>query len=894
MAFFGFFKKKQESELVSAQADNGAKIDQCLTVKPTLSSPLRRILYKLASKATFLESQQRLLQEMEEQGYLVYACKYRSQLDFLFLCSRLSQAGLQPPVFAFDTRPLLWLHFTKAIRLLVSFLHHYLKEGGFPNPYQTGDYRDLVLAEEPSVLFLVGKTGYYRRVGLIEQDPLHLLVDIQRATEKPIILVPTLIFHGKAPEKQHKGIVDVFFGGKERPGKLRKLFSLLRNYKNNILEVAEPLNLKVWLEDQPNLDSSKTGLAFLLRRDLIDRIDRHRRVVTGPIMKSRWEIKEMVLHNNDLQKRMERRARTNDRTIEVVRKEADNYLDEIATDPHLTYVQIGERLLTWIWNTIYDGIEVDVDSLDMVKHAAQKAPLVYIPCHKSHIDYLVLSYLLYRHNLNLPLVAAGKNLAFWPLGPFFRKSGAFFIRRSFRGHKFYTDVFAAYIKTLVSEGHNLEFFIEGGRSRTGKMVLPKLGLLAILMQAAEEGYCDDLIFVPCAINYDRVMEEGAYLKEVKGSSKKQENLAQLVRARSVLKRRYGTVYVKFAQPISLKSYMQRFNLEFQTLKPKERHAMYRDFAWRIIQSINSASMITPFALVAAVILTTSKRGITLAEIKLVIRNYYNYLQHRGVRMPSRLLDLEQALEDALSLMEKSKWLELLADEDETDEEERIYTVDDGNRLNLEYYKNNIIHFLLPAAYISSAVLAKEAFEFNLDGIEEDLLFFRNFFKFEFVYDADENLEETIDEVLAYYMSQGFVTSMRSQENTYRITHQGLKILSCFASLLKSYFESYWIVLRATKYLVSATLTEKDFLKKVNSLGNKLYKLELVERFESISRITFENGIKFFCEKGAIKKTESHENGKMLVHYEYGDNEEAISYYSRMIDRYLRISHFTFQ
>ena len=460
MAFFRFFNKKQESEPDPEHADSGAKIDQCLTVKPTFSSPLRGILYKLASKATFLESQQRLLQEMEEQGYLVYACKYRSQLDFMFLCSRLSQAGLQPPVFAFDTRPLLWLHFAKAIKLLFSFLRHYLKEGGFPNPYQSGDYRELVLAEKPSVLFLVGKTGYYRRVGLIEQDPLHLLVDIQRASDKPIILVPTLIFHGKAPEKQHKGIVDVFFGDKERPGKLRKLFSFLRNYKNNILEIAEPLNLKVWLEDQPNLDSSKTGLAFLLRRDLIDRINRHRRVVTGPIMKSRWEIKDMVLHNNDLQKRMERRARINNRTIEIVRKEADSYLDEIATDPHLTYVQIAERLLTWIWNTIYDGIEVDVDSLDMVKQSAQKAPLVYIPCHKSHIDYLVLSYLFYKHNLNLPLVAAGKNLAFWPLGPFFRKSGAFFIRRSFRGQKFYTDVFAAYIKTLVSEGHNLEFFID--------------------------------------------------------------------------------------------------------------------------------------------------------------------------------------------------------------------------------------------------------------------------------------------------------------------------------------------------------------------------------------------------------------------------------------------------
>jgi glycerol-3-phosphate O-acyltransferase len=340
--------------------------------------------------------------------------------------------------------------------------------------------------------------------------------------------------------------------------------------------------------------------------------------------------------------------------------------------------------------------------------------------------------------------------------------------------------------------------------------------------------------------------------------------------------------------------MERFEFDFQTLKPKERHAMYRDFAWRIIHNINNASMITPFALVAAVILTTSKRGISLAEIKLIIRNYYNYLQHQGIRMASRLQDLEMALHDALSLMEKSKWLELLADEDETDEEERIYTVEDSHRLHLEYYKNNIIHFLLPAAYIASAILAKEAFEFNLKGIEDDLLFFRNFFKFEFVYDADENLAETIDKVIAYYTSQGFVKRVESQNNTYRITHQGLKALSCFAGLLKSYFESYWIVLRATKYLTKKTLSEKDFMKKVNSLGNKLYKLELVERFESISRITFENGIKFFCEKGAIKKTEKHENGKMQVSYEDADNREAISHYSRMIDRYLRISHFTLQ
>jgi glycerol-3-phosphate O-acyltransferase len=888
------FKGNKSSKSDTALADSNTQLDQGYNLAPKSASFLRHLLHRLSCRASFLESQQRLLTAVEEEGLLVYAVKYRSQLDFLLLNSRLSEAGLRAPAFAFDMRPLLWLPAWRAIRLLFSFVRHYFKEGQLPNPYQTGYYRERVLRQDPAVLFLVGKAGYYRRFGFAEQDPLHLLIETQRQMELPIILVPSLIFHGKVPDKRHKGLVDIFFGHRERPGRFRKLVAFLLSYKKNILEVAEPLNLMDWLASQESPPYSASGLAFQLRRELIDRIDRHRRVVTGPVMKSRWEIKEIILHNQQLRKRMERRARSNSRSLEDVRKEADGYLDEIATDLSLSYAHAWDRLLTWVWHTLYDGIELDVKSLDLVKQAANKAPLVYVPCHKSHIDYLILSYLLYKHNLNLPLVAAGKNLAFWPLGHLFRKSGAFFIRRSFRGQKFYTDVFATYIKTLVSEGHNLEFFIEGGRSRTGKLVLPKLGLLAILMQAVEEGYCDDLIFVPTAINYDRVLEEGAYLKEVKGSKKQEENISQLVRARRVLKKRHGRVYVKCAQPMSIKSYMNRFGLDFKTMKPRERHAMYRDFAWRTIHSINSASLVTPFALMAAVFLTTSKRGISLAEIKHITLNYYKYLQHQEVRLADTLQDLDKTLQDTLVLMEKSKWLELLADEDETDEEERIYTVEDSNRLQLEYYKNDVVHFLLPAAYVSTAILAKEAFEFDLQGIEEDLNFFRDFFKFEFVYDADESVAETISQVIDYYVSQGFVTFMNNQGNTYSISHQGLKALSCFSTLLRSYFESYWIVLRATKYLSQKHYSERDFLKKINSLGNKLYKLELVERFESISRITFENALQFFCEKGAIKRNEKHEGGKRQVIYEAGDNRDAISHYNRMIDRYLRTSHFTFQ
>jgi glycerol-3-phosphate O-acyltransferase len=292
MGLFKFLKRKRPSGSSDDSPDGTLQIDQGLTIGSRSPSFFGRLLHKLAGKSSFLESQQRLLKDLEEEGLLIYAAKYRSQLDFLFLNSRLSQADLRPPVFAFDLRPILWLPASRAIRLLFSFLRNYLKEGAFPNPYQSGHYRELVLRREPSVLFLVGKAGYYRRFGFTEQDPLHLLLETQRQTDMPIILVPSLVFHGKAPEKQQKDVLDIFFGHKERPGRLRKLLAFLRNYKNNILEIAEPLNVKEWLADQPAQNPSKSSLAFQLRRELIDRIDRHRRVVTGPVLKSRWEMKE--------------------------------------------------------------------------------------------------------------------------------------------------------------------------------------------------------------------------------------------------------------------------------------------------------------------------------------------------------------------------------------------------------------------------------------------------------------------------------------------------------------------------------------------------------------------------------------------------------------------------
>ncbi|MCJ7830257.1 MAG: glycerol-3-phosphate acyltransferase, partial [Desulfobacterales bacterium] len=205
-------------------------------------------------------------------------------------------------------------------------------------------------------------------------------------------------------------------------------------------------------------------------------------------------------------------------------------------------------MVRWVIKSMFDGVMVNDEMLARLKTMSLRGPLILVPCHKSHMDYLILSYVLYQNNLPCPLVAAGTNLSFWPIGPLFRGGGAFFIRRSFRGAVLYSKVFTEYIEKLLEEGFNIEFFIEGGRSRTGKLIMPKLGLLSILLNGMKSGACEDLIFAPIYIGYDQVLEDSAYLEELEGGQKKPESFWQGLKARKFLKKRYGKIYLQFQEP----------------------------------------------------------------------------------------------------------------------------------------------------------------------------------------------------------------------------------------------------------------------------------------------------------------------------------------------------------
>jgi glycerol-3-phosphate O-acyltransferase len=310
---------------------------------------------------------------------------------------------------------------------------------------------------------------------------------------------------------------------------------------------------------------------------------------------------------------MERLAETEKKKLSKIKKTAQDYFWEIAADFNLIIVPIMHLMVRLLSRTLFEEVFFDLEGFEKVREAGQRGNLIFIPCHKSHIDYLLLNNLMYPA---LPAPAPhrrGKNLAFWPLGPLFRGSGAFFIRRRFLGGKLYAEVLYHYIKTLIKTGYSLEFFIEGGRSRTGKLVLPKIGLLNMILRAYFEGAARDLIFVPTFIGYDQVLEEKAYLSELEGKKKETENVGQLVRARKFLKRRYGRAYIQFSEPLSLKEHWPGCRRRNADETEKIRNVS-NDLASEVVQAINRISVVTPFALVCAALLTYPRKGVYRREL----------------------------------------------------------------------------------------------------------------------------------------------------------------------------------------------------------------------------------------------------------------------------------------
>ena len=834
-----------------------------------LISHLQRLFYR---GITLAPSQAAVLKTLPRNAVLVCVTKRKSLFQWLFYHSRYGSKRMPAPTVAFDYTVFLYQPLARIFRMLLARLDFFCRHFGFPDPYAAGYYQRMLDQGETFFLSLVEPGGFYRRFVKEKTDPIKFLLDYQAAADRPVYFVPHLMIFEKDPEKTTPSLWKHFFGHEQALGFFRRFTTLVKKPGRTFVELSTPVDLQTFMQHPDVRDRSRTYQALLLRRNLLRQINRHRQSILGPVLKSRLEIKDAVLTGSRLQQFIREQAEHEQKPVTKMHRQAETYFEEIAADYRIGMIKTLAKVLDWIIGTMFDGVIIDQEGLDRLKTMSQRGPVILLPCHKSHIDYLMISYIMFHNNMPCPHIVAGKNLSFWPMGPIFRSSGAFFMRRTFKGQPLYAAVFAAYVNKLLQEGFNIEVFIEGGRSRTGKLLSPKTGLLSILLEAYQQRACEDLILAPIYIGYDKVPEEKAYLHELEGGKKEPESLKQVIRAHKVLKKRFGKIYIEFDDPISLADLLHENALDLAGMPREDINAFCRNIGHRTIHAINRVAVITPHAITAAALLNHSHQAFTLPMLQETAETYLNHLYFYGTKLADTLdVDPAKAIEQVLHIYMQRKFVAPLDKKAAATEETPRYRVQNEKRPSLEYYKNNCVACFVPAAYTALSIFERDAFQFVATDLHASYRFLQDFFKYEFSYDLENPPEWYVRKNIKAFINDAILIPHPNLPDTYNITSLGFRKLKLFSGFLRSYFESYRITLDQLARQKEGDLNRKEQLKKITAYGNRLAKNGEVECKEALSGVNFRNALTFFQSRGIRCR----------------DDEDAIDSYREPIQRYLK-------
>ncbi|MBU2321874.1 MAG: glycerol-3-phosphate 1-O-acyltransferase PlsB, partial [Gammaproteobacteria bacterium] len=419
-------------------------------------------------------------------------------------------------------------------------------------------------------------------------------------------IVPVSVFWGQSPDHETSPWKLLFADSWAVTGRLRKLVSILILGRKTRVQFAAPIHLRELVEQ----DKGHERTLRMVQRILRVHFRNQKAAVIGPDVSHRRNLVKGLVHGPLVRQAILDEAEREKISVEKAEAQALRYGNEIASDYTYTVIRFMELVLSWFWNKIYDGIKVN--HIEGVQDIAQGHEVIYVPCHRSHIDYLLLSYLLFKNGLTPPHIAAGINLNMPIIGGLLRRGGAFFMRRTFKGNPLYTAVFNEYLHTLFSKGYPVEYFVEGGRSRTGRMLQPKTGMLAITLRSYLRSHRLPVVFVPVYIGYERVLEGRTYLGELRGKSKKKESIFDVFKVLGALKQRFGQVWVNFGEPIKLNEFLDQQQPDWreQELAPQYRPAWLNEttnrLGERVARHLNEAAAVNPVNLVALALLSTSK------------------------------------------------------------------------------------------------------------------------------------------------------------------------------------------------------------------------------------------------------------------------------------------------
>src|SRR5580704_12569217 len=528
----------------------------------------------------------------------------------------------------------------------------------------------------------------------LDRRPLPILaklVDLLRTDPgTDVDLVPAAVFWGRAPQREASWFRLLLVDDWVITSRVRRFFQVIFNGRNTLLEIDEPVSLRSLLGgDAPTVVQCRR-----VARALRVRYARQRAARIGPDLSHRRTIVGRILRTRAVRAAVAQEVREKKITRRQGLIRARKLAYEIAANYSPAFVRFLERVFSWLWTRIYDG--VDFGNADTLAKVADGHEIIYVPCHRSHMDYLLLSYAIYRNGYAIPHIAAGLNLNMPLVGRYLRKGGAFFIRRSLRGNALYTVVFMSYLAAIMARGHSIEYFIEGGRSRTGRLMQPKTGMLTMTLRGFLRSPARPIVFLPVFFAYERVMEANTYIGELSGKAKEKESFFGLLRTLPRLKEKFGKVHVNIGEPIHLNSVLERHDSQWRSRLTAEEgrvpwlNAAVAELAAQVMRNINAAAAVTPIGLLAVALLASPRRTLVEADLLCQLELYLTLLRDcpYSARVTVTNLSAQQIVAYGEEMKVITRRAHPLGD---------LVQMSDEAAVLAAYYRNNIVHlFALPS------------------------------------------------------------------------------------------------------------------------------------------------------------------------------------------------------
>ncbi|XYU91452.1 glycerol-3-phosphate 1-O-acyltransferase PlsB [Pasteurella multocida] len=493
---------------------------------------------------------------------------------------------------------------------------------GLPDPLEKNEIEGKSL---PRFVFLDEGRRFFKSKGAKEETiqvfNQYLELHHQRS-DLDVQIIPVSVLWGRSPghEKQ-SGLPQLrLLSG------LQKFIAAVWFGRDTFVRFSQAVSLRYMVNEH----GSDQAISHKLARVAKIHFSKQRISATGPRLPNREAMFNKLLTSPTILDAIQDEAKAKNISEEKATQEAKKILDEIAANVNYEGLRVADRFLRWLWNKLYQGI--DVQNADRVRKLALDGhEIVYVPCHRSHIDYLLLSYVLYHQGLVPPHIAAGINLNFWPVGGMFRRGGAFFIRRTFKGNRLYSTIFREYLAELFHRGYSVEYFIEGDVRVRDVYSHLKTGMMSMTLQALLQGQTRPISVVPVYVGYEHVLEVDTYAKELRGAAKEKENAGLVLRVIKKL-RNLGKGYVNFGEPITLSNYLNQHYPEWKENTQVEERAKWFNQAvdsisHQVMVNINKAAAVNAMNLTGTALLSSRQRALSREQLLEQLESYQQFLQN---------------------------------------------------------------------------------------------------------------------------------------------------------------------------------------------------------------------------------------------------------------------------